>query len=227
MPSTTSSTTRTYDASRRQADAVARRRRVVDGAHELFLEQGYGETSINQIARRADVSPQTVYAAFESKAGVLAKVVDVVVAGDYAAIGDGDETLLVRDRHAAVEALSHPDLRERFGAVAHYAAISHVRSGPILRLVETVAGSDPAIAQLLQHLVAGVREDVDVAMREVPVTSLRPGIDHALAVDLAFHLVGWRAFHTFTVECGWTVEQYEQHLAGALIHLLLPDEPAG
>ena len=178
MPSNTSSPRR-YDASRRQADAVARRRRVVDAAHELFLEQGYGETSINEIARRADVSAQTVYAGFESKAGVLAKVVDVVVAGDYAAVeaAEDEDVLLVRDRHDAIEALAHPDLRIRFRAVAHYAAISHARSGPILQLVDSVAGSDPAIATIAAGLIAGVREDIGLAVREIPVEELRPGMD--------------------------------------------------
>ena len=62
---------RSYDASRRQADAVDRRRRVIDAAEELFLSVGYGTTSINEIARAADVSPQMIYASFGSKAGIL------------------------------------------------------------------------------------------------------------------------------------------------------------
>jgi len=156
---------------------------------------------------------------------VLAKVVDVVVAGDYAAVeaAEDEDVLLVRDRHDAIEALAHPDLRIRFRAVAHYAAISHARSGPILQLVDSVAGSDPAIATIAAGLIAGVREDVGLAVREIPVEQLRPGMDHDLAADLSFHLLGWRAFHAFTVDCGWTLEQYEQHLADALVHLLLPD----
>ena len=36
----TASGRRTYDASRRQAEAVERRRRVIDAAHDLFLTDG-------------------------------------------------------------------------------------------------------------------------------------------------------------------------------------------
>src|SRR5690242_11033284 len=133
MPSTTPSTRR-YDGSRRQAEALARHRRVVDAAHELFLTQGYGATSINAIARRAEVSPQTVYGAFESKAGVLAKVVDVVIAGDYVAL-EQDDGPTISDRHEGIEALEDPDPRRRLRAVAHYAALTHARSAPILHLV--------------------------------------------------------------------------------------------
>src|SRR5436189_6282243 len=83
MPST-KKTPRRYDGSRRQADAIARQQRTAEAATRLFLEQGYGATSIGDIARTADVSPQFVYAAFESKAGVLARAVDFAIAGDTA-----------------------------------------------------------------------------------------------------------------------------------------------
>jgi len=62
--------------------SVERRRRVDDAAAELFLTVRYGVTSINEIARTADVSPPMSYASFGSKAGVLAKLADTVVAGD-------------------------------------------------------------------------------------------------------------------------------------------------
>jgi AcrR family transcriptional regulator len=80
---------RSYDASRRQADAVERRRRVVDAAHDLFLTEGYGATSINEIARAADVSPQMIYASFGSKAGILAKLADSDRALTMTELADG------------------------------------------------------------------------------------------------------------------------------------------
>ena len=74
---------RAYDGSRRQADALERQRRIVAAATDLFIQQGFGATSINQIASAADVSAQTIYATYTSKAGVLAKAIDVAVAGDF------------------------------------------------------------------------------------------------------------------------------------------------
>ncbi|MGB8505622.1 TetR/AcrR family transcriptional regulator, partial [Mycobacterium sp.] len=68
---------RTYDNSRRRADAEGRQRRIVDAATALFVEQGFGGTSIDQIAAAADVSPQTVYATYGSKAAVLSRAIDV------------------------------------------------------------------------------------------------------------------------------------------------------
>ena len=110
--SSTAPARRTYDASRRQAEAVERQSRVIDAANDLFLTVGYGATSINEIARAADVSPQMIYASFGSKAGILAKLADVVVAGDDAAL-QGDDGPLVRDRLKGIEELRSKDLRVR------------------------------------------------------------------------------------------------------------------
>src|SRR4051794_11593353 len=91
-PSASSRPNRRYDASGRQAEADERRRRVVEAGRELFLEQGYGATSIKAIAEAAGVSAPTVYAQFESKAGILARIVDVALAGDH------EESGLARER---------------------------------------------------------------------------------------------------------------------------------
>jgi AcrR family transcriptional regulator len=222
MTSTARGSGRRYDASGRQAAADERRRRVVDAAHRLFLEQGYGETSIGQIAEAARVSAPTVYAAFESKAGILARVVDVAVAGDYAAVDSGDQPL-ARDRYADESSLADPDLPTRLAAMAHFARLAHERSAPVLRLAESVAGADPAIARLVDSLVAALREDIDLSVSALPADRLRPELDHEVAGAIVFLLLGWRTFDSLTRERGWSPEEYERHVAATLVHALLPD----
>ena len=48
----------------RKRDRDATRTRIIDAARDLFVEQGYARTTIADIARAADVAPQTVYWAF-------------------------------------------------------------------------------------------------------------------------------------------------------------------
>ena len=220
----TGSGRRTYDASRRQADAVERRRRVIDAAHDLFLTEGYGTTSINEIARAADVSPQMIYASFGSKAGILAKLTDVVVAGDDAAL-HGDDGPLVRERLTDKDLFSD-DLRVRFRAVGRHAAVSHGRAGPVLRLIDSVAGSDPAVAELRAGLLAGHREDIGLAVAALPRERLRPGLDPATVSDLMSFVLGWHSYIALVLERGWTPDQYAEVIADTITHLLLPDEPA-
>src|SRR5215471_8979928 len=62
---------RPYHSPLRQEQAQATRARVMDAALELFSVQGYGVTSIATIAREAGVVPETIYAAFGSKRGIV------------------------------------------------------------------------------------------------------------------------------------------------------------
>jgi AcrR family transcriptional regulator len=48
-----------------------RRMRILRAAHALFLAQGYRKTSIDDIARKAEVGKGTVYLYFENKANLL------------------------------------------------------------------------------------------------------------------------------------------------------------
>ncbi|MFP3700087.1 helix-turn-helix domain-containing protein, partial [Burkholderia sp. SIMBA_013] len=61
---------RPYDARRRRELAEASRRLVLARARELFLAQGFGPTTIAQIARAAGVSPESVYKNFGGKPGL-------------------------------------------------------------------------------------------------------------------------------------------------------------
>ena len=67
---------------RRQRQALETRRKIRTAAQELFEQQGYAATTINQIAERADVAWQTVYSVFKNKPAILSEIFDVTVAGD-------------------------------------------------------------------------------------------------------------------------------------------------
>ena len=55
----------------RQRKKDSSRRAIEDAAWELFAEQGYEETSINDIAERANVAPRTFFRYFPTKEAVL------------------------------------------------------------------------------------------------------------------------------------------------------------
>lgn len=63
---------RPYRMHARAAAAAATAERVVDAAVELFWEQPTDQLSLDEVARRAGVSVQTVIRRFESKQGLLA-----------------------------------------------------------------------------------------------------------------------------------------------------------
>ena len=65
---------RTYSSPLRQGQAQATRRAVLQAAHELFIAQGYGATTVEQIAQRAGVSKPTVFSAVGNKQQLLRAV---------------------------------------------------------------------------------------------------------------------------------------------------------
>jgi TetR/AcrR family transcriptional repressor of mexJK operon len=52
-------------------NAADTKTRILEAATTLFLDQGYGSTSLDQIAAAAGVTKPTVYSHFGSKQGLL------------------------------------------------------------------------------------------------------------------------------------------------------------
>ncbi|WP_240686943.1 TetR/AcrR family transcriptional regulator [Amycolatopsis suaedae] len=57
---------------------------ILDAARELFLRNGYGATSMDDVAARAAVSKQTVYKHFADKEGLFTEIISGDVAQDRA-----------------------------------------------------------------------------------------------------------------------------------------------
>ena len=76
----------------RAARTRATRRRIVDAAAALFVEHGYGVTTLEQIAARAGVAVQTVYFHFGNKRTVLKEAADPAGGGSVV----HDSTLSLR-----------------------------------------------------------------------------------------------------------------------------------
>jgi TetR/AcrR family transcriptional regulator, mexJK operon transcriptional repressor len=62
-----------------RADALLLRERILEVATELFLDQGYGSTTIEAVAMRAGISKRTFYDRFDDKAILFAAVVHRII----------------------------------------------------------------------------------------------------------------------------------------------------
>lgn len=62
-----------------RADALLLRQRIIDAATQLFLDHGYGSTSIEAVAARAGISKRTFYHRFDDKAALFAAVVHGII----------------------------------------------------------------------------------------------------------------------------------------------------
>lgn len=208
---------RRYDNSRRSADAKTRRHRIIEAASDLFLGQGFGATSVDQIAAAAEVSAPTVYATFGSKAGLLARVIDVAVVGDHDAVPLADRAMTV------VDGADTQGLRQ-FAAVAGFVRAINERVAPLIRVMEQAASVDPALQELRTKVIGAIRADCTLAVARYWRNVLRPGLSEDEAADAMAALISPAVYSTLTTDLGWSPDRYQQWLAHALPHVLLRPE---
>ena len=123
--------------SRREEYAEATWQAVVAAARELFGEAGYSRTTVQQIARRARVSPATVYAQCGGKQGLLKTLMDSWTAGPL--------VLEIIEACAAAQSATEKLNVLADGYVAIYRA-----SGDIVRIVTDAAAAAPGAAEFLE-----------------------------------------------------------------------------
>ncbi|MDH3236049.1 MAG: TetR/AcrR family transcriptional regulator [Alphaproteobacteria bacterium] len=113
-----------------------RRARIIAAATELFLEHGYGDTSIDAVVRDAGGSKSTVYELFGDKNGLFAAVVEEMVGSAVRPVPDiATLTLGLRDtlRHVACE---------------HAELVFSDRHAALMRLVAAEAQRRPELGRL-------------------------------------------------------------------------------
>ena len=204
---------------RREEQARATRVAVLDAAHELFLEGGYAATSIKAIAKRALVSPQTIYDVFGDKASVLFAVGERVVTGRAAA-----EAALSPNPWAALR--NEPDALERIKKTARISReIWEDGMVEFESMVFEGAASDRRLEDMAKHALEQKRDHTRrVAEAVFPPEVLRPGVTIEDLVDLMVAIDSAAVVRTLTHELGWTYAKYERWRAEIMERLFL-DRP--
>src|SRR5687767_14527801 len=118
---------------------------IVRAARDLFIEQGYGRTTIADIARAAGVSVETIYAVFGNKATLLHREWDITVGGD-------DQDIVFHERPEVMAIRNEPDLAKRLMLHAAFSTETAQRIAPFQLMVQSAAGADPAAAAMLEEM---------------------------------------------------------------------------
>jgi AcrR family transcriptional regulator len=212
---------RGYTSALRERQAAATRQAVLDAARELFLGQGYGATTIDQVAARAQVSKPTVFTAVGNKQALLAAVRDVALAGD-------DLPVAVAARAPYQAVLAEPDPYQAVVLMTAHLTDLWRRYAGIREVLRGAASSgEPALRDMWdtsqrQRLTAA-RSFIAALVGKGP---LREGLDAGTAADIAWLLMDPDNYRALTVERGWSEAAYQRWLADTLTAaLLLPRAP--
>jgi AcrR family transcriptional regulator len=200
---------RPYKSFLRRRQAGDTRRRIVEAAQQLLKSDGYGGMTIEEIARRAGVSAQTVYAIFKSKTGILIALFDQSMFGP-----DHDE--VVRQTLSA----SDPETRLRSAAsVARQLRGAQGAAFELMRGAGVVAPELAKLEQQCEHLRYAGEKGVITFLRDSG--RLRPGLTDKTARDIFWMLTGGDVYRMLVRERGWSPQKYEDWLADTLLHSLL------
>ncbi len=132
---------RRYDSPLRAAQAATSRAAILTAARELFIDQGYGATTVDQIAQRAGVSKPTVFSAVGNKAEVLKVVRDIAMSGD-----DDPRSVTDRDDVAAIAAAGDRD--HAIELTAEHIVDVVARYHQVHEVIRGASGTDPVVAEL-------------------------------------------------------------------------------
>jgi AcrR family transcriptional regulator len=205
---------RQYSLGRRAETIEQTRRRIIAATRELLARVGYHSTSLDEVARAADVARATVYYQFGSKAGLLEALVgDIERRAGQSAVAD------------AVELTDPVDaLRQAFLVGSRFWAAEQ----PLVRRLTGLAAVDDEIERAIADvgrnrlpLLAGLVERLDSAGQLSPEVSTRR------ALDVLWMLSSFEAFDQLFTERGLPVDEVAEVLADLAVRAVTPDNRDG
>jgi AcrR family transcriptional regulator len=164
---------RKYDMTRRASAAARTRRRIIDAARELHVEQGIAATSWDAIAARAGVGVGTVYRHFPSPDDLIPACGQVAM--EIVALPDPARAAGLFD------GLRTP--AERIGRLVEEAFAIYERGWRELRPVRREPGVHPSVAAFGEALEASLSALVDSALEPLGADRQDRGVARAM-IDL-------------------------------------------
>jgi AcrR family transcriptional regulator len=204
---------RTYDSTRRRAQADETRAAIVRAARDLFIERGYGHTTLVDVAHAAGVSVETIHKSIGTKAVLLHKAWDITVGGD-------EHDIVFHERPEVLAIRSEPDLARRLMLHAALSTQTAQRIAPFQLMVQSAAGADPAAAAMLEEMgrqrLAGIR----VMAAEAAKTG-QLAVSEDECRDVIWSMTDGMLWHRLVNERGWSNDRFADWLGRVWVDRLV------
>ncbi len=208
---------RPYDNEGRQIQSDKTRQRIVEAARDLMVERGYRATTVAQIAARAGVHVDTVYALVGRKPVLLRELIEQAISGT-------DRAVVAQDRDYVKAMRAAPDPVRKLTIYAQAMREIQARMAPLLLALRDASATEPEAKDVWREIsdrrAANMRQLVeDLA----GAGGLRTGLSVDEAADVIWATNSSELYVLLTVERGWPPDRYERWLADSWCRLLLPD----
>ena len=198
---------RAYNSPRRQEQAAATRRVILEAAARLFERDGYPATTMEAIAGEAGLSLKTVYLPFSTKSGLLRAVWDLRLKGE-----DSDPPVVQHQWFREVMEENDPVRKLQLNARNSRAA--KTRIGGMFKVIRGAAEIDADCAALWRLIQTDFHANQRTIVESLDrVGGLRPGLTVARATDVLWTLNHPDVWILLVGERGWAPKAYEAWLA--------------
>lgn len=206
---------RSYHAPRRLEQAAATRRAVLAAARELFIDSGYTATTVTQIARRAGVSLDTVYATVGRKPALLRELVETAISGTEQAVPADQRDYVARMRASA-------GAHDMITIYARAITAIQRRLAPVFLALRDAAGTDPDCAALWTEIAERRAANMRRLAADLRAKGgLRNDLSDDQVADIIWSMNSPEYFVLLVRERSWTADQFATWLADAWSRLLL------
>jgi AcrR family transcriptional regulator len=206
--------TRQYHAPRRAEQAAHTRRAILAAAQELFVAQGYAASKIAEIAARANVAVDTIYAAIGRKPALMRELVESAISGT-------DHAVPAEERDYVQRTIQAPTAPEKFAAYAEGLIAIHRRLAPIFLALRDAAARDPDCATLWKEI--GERRAANMMRFAADLRAtgqIRADLTDRDVADVIWTMNAAEYFDLLT-QRDWTPERIGNWIAEAWTRLLL------
>jgi AcrR family transcriptional regulator len=191
--------TRTYTSLRRATSAAATRDAVLDAAEHLFSAHGYSITSVAEIARLAEVAPNTVYVSVGGKPELVTALVERKIGPRFQHWEAAQPPRESHDGPAIVQTL------------VHNVRLTFEPSLDVLRILIDGARADKVILSAEQASRSRYRTILERTSTRLIDSGLLLGRTQAEGADILWYFLrveSWRALQ----EMKWTWDRSEEWL---------------
>jgi len=207
---------RPYHSPRREQQAAATRRTILDAAGRLFRRDGYPATTMEAIAAEAGVSLKTAYLPFATKSGLLRALWDLQLKGD-------ESDAPVAEHEWFRQVMEERDPVRKLQLNARNSRVVKVRIGDMFKVIRGAAEIDSDCRALWDLIHADFYANQGVVVRSIHREGgLRSGLTVARATDTLWTLNHPDVWLLLTGERGWSPRTYERWLAQTSCEQLLP-----
>jgi AcrR family transcriptional regulator len=208
---------RRYDNARREEQAAKTRHAILTAARELFVQKGYARTTVAQVAHRAGVNIDTVYASVGRKPALMRELVETAISGREEAVPAEEREYVQRMRASS-------SAREQLEIYAEAIVEIQRRLGPTFLALRDAAATDEDCRSL--WLSISERRSANMRLMAAGMRrtgELRADLTDAQVADIIWSMNAAEYWDLLVTQRGWSPAEFRDWLVDAWTRLLLAD----